>query len=156
MKTLIVYATSHGCTEQCAEKVRTGLNGEVEFVNLKHNPKIDPASYDTVIVGGSIHAGRIQGRVKKFCTAHENVLLTNKLGLFICCMEEERAQEEFDNNYSDTLRDHATAKGIFGGAFDFEKMNFIAKAIVKKVGGVTESVNKISVESIDKFIKEIK
>lgn len=156
MKTLIVYATTHGCTEKCAQKVRDGLSGDIDMVNLKQNARVDPAAYDTVIIGGSIHAGRIQGRVKKFYTANQEVLLTKKLGLFICHMEEDNAQKELDDNYPEALRNHATAKGLFGGTFDFEKMNFVAKAIVKKVGNVTESVNNVNESAIKQFITDIK
>lgn len=157
MKTLIAYATSHGCTEQCAEKVRDGLDGEVETINLRRNTRTDPADFDRVIIGGSIHAGRIQGRIKRYCSKHEKTLLTKKLGLFLCCMEkEDRAREQFDANYPETLRNHAAAAGIFGGAFNLEKMNFVAKAIVRKVAGVTESVNEISEEAIDRFIEAFK
>ena len=156
MKTLIVYATTHGCTEKCAQKVRDGLSGDIDMVNLKQNARVDPAAYDTVIIGGSIHAGRIQGRVKKFCTANQEVVLTKNLGLFICHMEEDNAQKELDDNYPEALRNHATAKGLFGGTFDFEKMNFVAKAIVKKVGNVTESVNNVNESAIKQFITDIK
>lgn len=156
MKTLIVYQSSHGCTEKCAEKVKSGLTGEIEVVNLKKNSRVDIAPYDTVIVGGSIHAGRIQGKVKGFCSRNQEALLTKKLGLYICCMEEERDQEEFDANYPEVLRNHATAKGIFGGEFDFDRMGFIAKAIVKKVAGTTESVSKIREDAIKKFVEEIR
>lgn len=155
MKTLIVFATTHGCTEQCALKVCGGLKNEAEPVNLKQNSKIDPAAFDAVIIGGSIHAGRIQKRVKKFCDANQNVLLTKKLGLFLCCMDKDLAQKQFDSNFPETLRKHATAKGIFGGKFDFEKMNFMAKAIVKKAAGVTESVSTISDEAMGQFIKDM-
>jgi menaquinone-dependent protoporphyrinogen oxidase len=156
MKTLIVYQTMHGCTEKCVGKLKVGLSDEVDAVNLKQNKKVDPQNYDTVIIGGSIHAGRIQGGIKKFCAAHEETLLTKKLGLFICCMEEEGAQKEFAANFSETLHNHAAAKGIFGGEFDFARMNFVAKAIVKKVSGVTESVSKISEDAIQKFLKDLK
>lgn len=156
MNTLIVYATSHGCTEQCAEKVRSGLDGDVTLVNLKKHSKIDPAPFETVIVGGSIHAGRIQGRVKTFCRKNEEVLLKRKLGLFICHMEEKEAQKEFDASFPEALRNHATARGLFGGEFDFEKMNFLSRVIVKKVAGMTESVRKVSDDVIEKFIQDIK
>jgi len=94
--------------------------------------------------------------VKKYCAVNQEVLLVKKLGLFICHMEEDNAQKEFDDNYPEALRNHATAKGLFGGAFDFDKMNFVAKAIVKKVGNVTESVNNINESAIAQFIAEIK
>ena len=155
MKTLIVYQSTHGCTEKCVEKLKAGLSGDVDVVNLKSGGLKEVSQYETIIVGGSIHAGRIQGKVKRFCSKHEETLLTKKLGLFICCMEEEKDQEEFDANYPEVLRDHATASGIFGGEFDYDRMGFVAKAIIKKVAGTTESVSRIREDAISKFVEEM-
>ncbi|HDQ44282.1 MAG TPA: flavodoxin [bacterium] len=156
MKTMIVYQSMHGCTEKCAAKLQAVLPGGADVVNLKETKKADPQQYDAVIIGGSIHAGRIQGGIKRFCAAHRETLLEKKLGLFLCCMEEEQAQKQFDENFPEPLRKHAKAQGIFGGEFDFERMNFIARTIVKKVSGMTESVSKISEEAIRKFVEDLK
>ena len=113
-------------------------------------------TYDTVIIGGSIHAGMLQRSVKKFCNDHTKILLRKKVGLFLCCMEEgEKAEKQFNDNYPQILRDHASAKGTFGGEFIFEKMNIIAKSIVKKVANIGHSVSKISEESIKQFAIDI-
>jgi menaquinone-dependent protoporphyrinogen oxidase len=156
MKIGIFYATTHGCTEKCALKLKAGLSGEIELFNIKKNPKIQIESYDTILIGGSIHAGRIQKSVQKFCTKHLDLLLRKKIGLFICCMEKgEKAEEQLKNAFPQELLNHAKIRGCFGGAFDFEKMNFIEKAIIKKVANIDQSISNISEESIQKFITEI-
>lgn len=156
MKTLIVYSTRHGCTEKCATKMQQHLNGETKLVNLKNSKVIHLDDYNTIIIGGSIHAGQIQKRVKKFCEQHLDTLKKKKVGLFICCMEEgETAQKELHDAFPDELIAHATATGIFGGEFNFEKMNFIERAIVKKVANVDKSVSKIDEESIARFAQKI-
>ena len=67
MKTLILYATRHGCAEKCATKL-----------------------------GGSIHAGKIQKGVKDFCAKNLEVLKGKRLGLYLCCMEEgPKAEAQF-------------------------------------------------------------
>jgi len=132
MRTLILYATTHGCTEKCALDLKSRLPGTVTTSDLKEG-KPDLAQYDTVIIGGSIHAGNMQKRLKKFCSGHVQELRAKKLGLFICCMEEgEKAQKQFRDAYPKELIDHATATGFFGGAFSFEKMNPIKRAIIKR------------------------
>ena len=40
MKTLIAYSTKHGCTEKCANKLKTRLTGEIELLNLKNGRNI--------------------------------------------------------------------------------------------------------------------
>ena len=70
-------------------------------------------------------------------------------------MEVEKAQEQFDNNYSEILRKHSTANGILGGEFLFEKMNFIEKYLIQKISGVKTTISKIKTNEINRFIKKI-
>jgi menaquinone-dependent protoporphyrinogen oxidase len=67
--------------------------------------------------------------------------------------EGETAQKQFDEAYPAELRTHASASGLFRGAFDFDKMGFMEKAIVKKVAGVTESVDKLDIDTIEAFAR---
>jgi menaquinone-dependent protoporphyrinogen oxidase len=156
MATLVVYGSQHGCTESCAERLAGSIKDATTLANLKQKSSIDLGAYDTILVGGSIHAGRIQGAVRSFCSKNLDVLLTKRLGLFLCCMAEEKeARGEFENAFPEKLREHATATGIFGGAFDFERMNFLERAIIKKVGKVDGSVSKIDEAAIDAFSERI-
>lgn len=152
MSTLIVYVTTHGCTEKAAQMLEELLNDDVSLVNLKKSSRPDLSSFDTIIIGGSIHAGQIQRRVKRFCLDHLDTLKQKRLGLFLCCMEEgATAQKQFDEAFPAELRTHAAVTGLFGGKFDFDKMNFFYRAIVKKVAGITESVSKIKKDNIHQF-----
>jgi len=156
MNILIVYATRHGCAEKCVEKLSYRLTPHpVTTANLKHNqiPSLD--AYPGVIIGGSIHAGKVQKSVKAFCQKHAQVLRSKRLGLFLCCMEEgAKAQEQFSEAFPSQLRDHAAAGGLLGGEFDFDRMNFLERSIVKKVAGVESSVSRIEEEAIDRFARD--
>ena len=125
MKTLIVYASTHGCTKTCAEKIEAGLTGEKVVVNIKKEKAPDLKAFDQVIIGGSIHAGMVQKKIKSFCVSRSEVLLNKKIGLFLCCMDKEKAQQQFDDAFPEKLRSHASVCGLFGGAFDFDKMKFV-------------------------------
>lgn len=157
MKTVILYKTLHGCTAKCAGLLKDQLTGEVEIVELENAKKVDLNNFDAVIIGGSIHAGRIQKKVKQFCTDHADFLKGKKLGLYICCMEEgEKAVAQFDQAFAEDLRNHAAATGFFGGEFNFERMNFIQKALIKKIAHVEKSISKIRQESITEFAEQFK
>jgi menaquinone-dependent protoporphyrinogen oxidase len=151
--TLIIYASRHGCTEHAVEILQKQLSGDKKCYNLKDKPNVSFAAYDRVIVGGSIHAGKIQRSVKNFCKKYQESLVEKQLGLFICCMDNEKALEQFNNAYPQPLRDHALAAGLFGGAFCFERMNFIEKAIIKKISGLEDSVDKLNIKSISEFVQ---
>jgi len=154
MNTLIVYISSHGCAEKSAMKLKQLLQGEVSLCNLKTDkvPRLEP--FNNIIAGGSIHASKVQKKMKEFCMIHHETLLQKKLGLFLCHMEEgEKAMKQFDDAYPEDLRNKAIAHGLFGGEFDFEKMNFFEKLIVKKVAKITESVFRLDESKIQEFAK---
>lgn len=152
MKTLIVYCTTHGCTEKTANELKQFLGGEVQLVNLKRTPNPEITNFNQVIIGGSIHAGQIQKKVKDFCNRNLEVLQNKELGLFICCMEEgENAEAQLKNAFPEMLYHRAKAKTYFGGEFNFKKMNFFEKLIVKKVAKVEESTSRFDHEAIRKF-----
>ena len=153
MKTLIVYASKHGCAKKAAEKMAQAFGNDTEVNDIRNLIRIDLEDFDRVIIGGSIHAGRIQSQIKTFVQRNLNLLLEKQLGLYICHMEEgDGAMKELTDNFPDQLIDHATATGLFGGEFDFEKMNIIEKFIVKKVAKVNESVSNINEKNIENFI----
>ena len=152
MNSVVLYATRHGCAEEAARQLQNKINGSVQLVNVKKDSIPDLSGFDTVIIGGSIHAGRIQSRIKKFCNKNIDLLKQKRLGLYLCCMEEgETAQKQFDEAYPDELRNYAEALGLFGGAFDFEKMNVAERLIVKKVAKISESVFRLNEENILRF-----
>jgi menaquinone-dependent protoporphyrinogen oxidase len=153
MKVLIVYCSSHGTTTKVALQLKRQLKGDVIVLNLnKAKLHSDVDLFDAVIIGGSIHAGSVQGRVKKFVKENLSVLKTKKMGLFLCCMREGHiAQEQFDNAFPVELRERAIATGIFGGEFLVSKMNFLEKQLVKRVGKVTTDTSRIDEQAIEDF-----
>jgi len=153
MKILVVYCSSHGTTTKAALQVKKQLKGDVIVLNLnKAKLHSDLELFDAIIIGGSIHTGSIQGRIKKFIKEHLPVLKTKKIGLFLCCMREgEIAQKQFESAYPNELRESAVATGIFGGEFLVSKMNFFEKQLVKVVGGVTTDTSRIDEAAIKEF-----
>lgn len=134
MKTLIVYGSKHGATEKCSKALKNKLHGEVIIVNIKKGIIPDLKSFDSIVIGGSIYAGRIQKEIKEFCFKNVNILKNKKLGLFVCCMSEgEKAMSQLNEGLPSELISMATAKEHFGGGFTFSKMNFFEKFIIKMV-----------------------
>ncbi|QIA06898.1 flavodoxin domain-containing protein [Draconibacterium halophilum] len=156
MKTLITYCTTHGCTEKTATELKQFLGGEVLLVNLKKEAAPNLSSFDRVIIGGSIHAGQIQKKVKDYCTENIDILKNKELGLFICCMEEgEKAEIQLQDAFANDLLQSAKATACLGGEFDFNKMNFFQKMIVKKVAKIEDSVSHINHDAIKRFSKQM-
>lgn len=152
MQTLITYCTTHGCTETVARELKQLLGQDVTLCNLKKEKAPDLSQFERIIVGGSIHAGQIQKRIKNFCRINTAELQTKELGLFICCMDEgEEARIHMNNAYPEELLQHAKATACLGGEFNFQKMNFLEKFIVKKVAKIDHSTSKMDRQAIRKF-----
>lgn len=154
MKTGIIYISKHGTTEKVAQSIADKLKSdELQLFNLRKDKINNLEAFDRIIIGSSIHAGNLNSKTKKFIETNKNTLLSKSLGLFLCCMEKgEKADEQFNNAFSEDLRSHSLSNGLMGGEFNFEKMNFIEKAIIKKISGNTESVSEINYDAIEQFV----
>ncbi len=158
MKVLIVYASKHGTTEKVAELLAESFEEHhVQNINIGKDAIPQLEDFDIILIGGSIHAGSIQGKIKKFYTRNMNILLSKKVGLFLCCMEKDKkAWDEFDMVYPEQLKKHAVAHGCLGGEFLFDNMNFFEKFMVKKISGHDQTISQIDFEGIKNFSDRIK
>ncbi len=157
MATLIIYKSRHGTTKKVAVNLSKLIKDEkVDTVELTYFDSIDLLDYDTIIIGASIHMGKISYDMRSFMSSNIKLLLTKRIGLYLCCMEEgEKAQQQFDDAYNSSLRNASVSNGIFGGEFLFEQMNFIEKIIIKKHAGYKSSVSKLKLDLIDQFASDI-
>lgn len=156
MKTAMIYASKHGCTDKCAHTLANELNNNAALINLDVSTEVNLDEFNTVIIGGSIHAGSMNRKIKKFIDKNIEMLQSKKTGLFICCMEEgEKAQEQFQNAYPESIRNKAIAHGFFGGEFNFGQMNFFEKAIIQKIAKTDQNVSKINDNNIKEFAQKI-
>jgi menaquinone-dependent protoporphyrinogen oxidase len=156
MPALIIYMSLHGCTEKAALKLKDMYWEDVDLVNLKFQDPPLLHDYHTVIIGGSIHSGEVQGKIREFCLEHEWELVTKRLGLYLCHMQGgEAAIKQFREAFPEQLRDHAVAKGLFGGEFNLEKMLPHERSLVEKAGGIDKSIDNINKKAIEGFGKTI-
>jgi len=154
MKTLIVYASSHGTTEKVARYIASKLQmGATDVIHIKDIKNDALSTYDRIIIGASIHAGQVQRSIKNFCQKNETILLSKPLALYLSGMNKPEYEKQFEKAFPEVLRKHAMAKQSTGGEFLLDKMNFFEKAIIKKIAGVKESVSEINYEAIDEFIQ---
>jgi len=155
--TAIVFISRHGTTEKIANMIRDSLGkDQVAIYNLKKHRNPDISKYRRVIIGGSIHAGKIQSRVTKFCRKNEDMLLTKELGIYLCCLATgDYAMHEFNRAYPEKLRLHAKAKALMGYELYFEKMNPLNRIIMKKISGEKSDVSRIDMQALKKFLEDL-
>jgi menaquinone-dependent protoporphyrinogen oxidase len=157
MSILIAYASKHGCTERCAEKLAQGFDEKVEVYNLKSGKPIDISKYDKVIIGSSVYVGKVQKEATEFCTNNLEALRNKKIGFFICGSQEgEALKQELDIAFPKELQRKAIAVECFGGAFTFNKMNFMEKTIVKVIAKTNKDSSNIKDDKINSFAQIMK
>jgi menaquinone-dependent protoporphyrinogen oxidase len=137
--------------------LKSMLTGEVKQINImKENiPSLD--DFDHVIIGGSIYVGKIQKKLSKIVDKNLSILLTKRIGLFICAGErkEEVREKELVDSFPNELLEHAICKDIFGYEIHFEKLNFLEKKMVAAVLGHKNSCRELSIEKIKRFAEII-
>lgn len=136
MKTIVVYRSKYGYTKKYAEWLAESLG-----CDIKENASFaDIASYDAVIYGGGIYAGRINGA--KLITKNLSKLSEKKLVLFAVGSSVGRPQEleEFwAKALEETVREkipHFYLRGGFDygrlGSVDRLMMNMLKKMLLGK------------------------
>ncbi|RNC64857.1 flavodoxin domain-containing protein [Proteiniphilum sp. X52] len=151
--TLIVFASHHGTVEKCARELFRLIEGKVDICNLNRRDFLpDLSGYEAVIVGGSIHSGKIQQEISSFCHHNLELLATKRLGLFINCVYSgERAQQQLDEAFPETLNRKAVVRDSFGGEIDKLKLGFWERVVINRMIEKGDLVVAISKEKIERF-----
>jgi len=159
MNILIAYASKYGCTEKCASILSDNFQKDslpVTVFNLAGKQKINLSDFDTIAIGGSIMAGKLNPLVRKFCENNLSELLQKRLGLFICAAAAELVEKDMTDNFPQQLLSKAAVKGYFGYEFNFEKMNFAIRSIIKKMSKIEDNVSNIIENNIKEFAANLK
>lgn len=156
MKTLILYASKHGTTETIASQMQDLMGHPCDTINLGSTARPDLARYDQVIVGGSVHAGRIQQSVRKFCHKNTLELKEKRLGLFIVGMFRDQFTPQFEQAFPPLLRQHAFHTACFEGEYKFDRMKSLEKMLVKKITGFTGSHSRLDPRSVEAFARKFR
>jgi menaquinone-dependent protoporphyrinogen oxidase len=156
MKTAIIYASKHGTTGFVAHAAgKLLINDEVVLFDLKDNTRIELHSFGRIIIGSPVYAGSVLPAVRKFSELNLLELLQKEVGIFVCCMFFDKAEEQLNRGFPEVLRKHARSIKHTGGEFRFDDMNFIERLLVKKMAGATGSISKISFGKIEEFVQEL-
>jgi len=150
MKKWYIYYSKQGSTEKCGQYIKN-KNQEMIMWNLKDgNPK-DVAEDDQVILASGIYIGKINKKVIEFIKElKENNNNKNSI-LLICGAQEDEKEATIEKNLEGNIG--IFSRVVFAGhTYNMKKMNFMEKAIIKKVSGVKSDEDKIKYELLDSLI----
>jgi len=156
--TAIVYMSKHGTTNKVALLIKELLVEEdITLINLEEQTTPDLSRCNRIIIGGSIHIGMIQKKIKLFCQENQTILKSKPLGLFLCCMYEgDKATEQFNNAFPEEIRAAAKSKALMGYELQFDRMNLIDRTITKKITGYSKFRSQINQDELNRFVRELK
>ena len=155
MRTLIVYASKTGTTENCARKLQLKLRNTT-VIDITEQ-KVDLSPFDTVIIGSPIRMGKINKQLKKFLIKHKAQLKNKKTAYFICCAFTENYERYFKENIPQELLNSAITYNTFGGEMDVNKQKGIDRFIVNMLNNAGEGKKEVKIinENIEAFVKRI-
>ena len=128
MKTLILFASRYGATEEIASMLNSAVGGDVTVRNIRERG-ITLDGYDTVIIGSCVYMFKLDKHIKRFLRRNEKTLLQKKLGLYLCCYTTPGTEGYLEHFFSPELLAHAAAKDILGGKMQYEKMSYAYKQL---------------------------
>lgn len=143
MKTLIIYASTYGYTEELVKKMMVESNNEVDAINIVNSKNIDIANYDNLILGSSIYVGQMHKELKNFIQTNLSEIQSKKLGLFLTCGFEAQFDTHVKNNFSEDLIRHATSIIYLGGRINKDKLKFGHKLMVNMIEKTPEGMKPV-------------
>jgi menaquinone-dependent protoporphyrinogen oxidase len=133
MSALVAYATKHGMTKAYAEAMAAEIGSGTKVVDLASRDAkgIDLASYDTVILGSGVYAGRPRPALASFLHDRSTELARKRLGLFLCGMAKgTEARAKLAEVFPETLRTRAKASAYLPGFIYKEKLGGLERIVI--------------------------
>ncbi len=142
MRTLFVYSTRYGASEETSAEIARILSEEgfkVKLVNAEMEKVKDVSEFELVVAGCGLQIGSWTSEIEDFLKAFQKELAQKKVAVFVSSalkpvLEREGETEELEKTRKVYLEDKPAkyglkpiAVGLFGGVIDYSTMGLLAK-----------------------------
>ena len=139
-------------TEKLAQKFKEEL-GQADIYVV--DDEVDLAQYDAILIGTPVYVGKINKQISDWIAKNETLILSKHVAVFLCGMNFENESIVIESNFSVQFRNRFPIKYV-GGAYQFDKMNFFERFIVKKITGEKTSREEVLEEPFKLILNHIK
>ncbi|WP_049920256.1 flavodoxin domain-containing protein [Halobiforma nitratireducens] len=145
-RVLVAYGSSEGQTAAVAERIGEILETEgcdATLVHLQHPPSpLEPAVYDGVVVGASVHAGSHQRYVESFVRSHRETL-NRRPTAFVSVSLSAASDDAERRGTADELLDGFLEKTDWdpdgtlsvAGALKYSEYGLFTRLLMRRLGG---------------------
>ena len=137
---LVAYASRFGTTGGVAESIGQVFCEKGETAEIRHVKSIgDLNAYDAVIIGSAVRSSKWLPEAVEFVRENRQTLSRMPVAYFLTCLamaKQEPSAQNTARSYMDSiLKEVPDVKpvdiGVFAGVLDYQKMNFIMRAVMK-------------------------
>lgn len=157
MKAIIIYSSRYGCTEKAVRLLQSKISQDVKAVNVAREKAPDLTPFDTIILGGPIYVGKMDGKLASYIQQNREDLRRKNLALFVCAGEQDPAvmEKQLVSAFPEDLYNRAIAREVLGGELYWDRLDFMTKLMLRIVKGIKEGYARLSEEKIDRFAGSI-
>ncbi|MGX6979798.1 flavodoxin domain-containing protein [Vagococcus elongatus] len=155
MKSLIIYSSKYGFTEECVTYLADNFKHDVTVVNINTTSKIDYDEFNWVIIGSPVYVGKTNKKIKVFLEENTDKLATKNLALFVCCMIPGDAEKYIQDGFPKKIYDSAKYRTNFGGKLQPDKLNFFERKLTEIVSKKVDIQPEMLYQNMDKLIEFI-
>ena len=156
MKTLILFSTRDGQTQEIASYLASELNNlgvNTEVVDLHNASQVDWNNYERVVIGASIRYGHFHPRLNQFVKKHHQKLNTLPSAFFSVNLVARKPEKRTPQTNSYTRKFLLTSPwrpdecAVFAGALRYPRYRWydrlIIQFIMRMTGGETDSTKEV-------------
>jgi len=171
-RVLIVYATTEGQTAKIAAHLADRIQelGHETDVRLAGDAgDCEPARYDAIVVGASMHEGRYQREAKRFIESHQAALASTPGAFFSVSLGAASNDPSEGAEVEQAMQEFVAGCGwqpaklrSFAGALRYTQYSWLKRKIMQhiaaKEGGPTDPTRDVEFtnwEDVDRFAAEI-
>jgi menaquinone-dependent protoporphyrinogen oxidase len=140
MKSIIIYESKTGTAEKCAYLIAENNNIK-DIYKASSKPNLN--GYDDIILVSPIYMGSVNKKIKEIISANPI-----PMRLVLVGTNTETYSETIEHNFNEETRKRLDIIHV-GGAYNFEKLNFLQRFIIKKMTGITTSTDLLDYKKLN-------